>query len=118
MNDVPRGPKFILEATSTVVITDQATGSVDMECLASGIPQPTYNWYRNVSQGMTLLNTDVDERYTITNGKLNIENPTSSSDSGYYVCFVENTQGKIRSAPAQLSFASKFGQIGQCPFFV
>ena len=107
INEVPRGPKFMVEATSTVVITDRASGTINMECLASGVPQPDYGWYRNYSQEIVPLTSTVDPRYTITNGKLTIENPVSSSDTGYYYCVVHNSEGKIRSAPSQLSFASK-----------
>lgn len=103
-----RGPRFIIEASSTVVITDEAKGLVYMECIASGIPQPDYSWIRNNSGVITPILSAMDNRYTITNGKLTIEDPNESADAGKYQCKVQNDVGIIVSVPAQLSFASRF----------
>lgn len=111
LNDVHRGPKFVIEASSTVVISDEARGMVYMECIASGIPQPDYSWIRNNSGVITPISSVMDNRYTITNGKLTIENPSEAKDAGKYQCKVENVVGTIISAPAQLSFAS----LGEFP---
>lgn len=115
INDVKRGPRFLLEASSTVVILDQqntqVTGLVYMECIASGIPQPDYNWIRNSSGLIEQITSVADSRYTVTNGKLTIENPEEKKDAGVYQCKVSNSEGAIISAPAQLSFAS----LGQFP---
>ncbi|XP_053377933.1 contactin-4-like isoform X2 [Mercenaria mercenaria] len=115
MNDVHRGPKFTVEASSTVVIIDEdqgmAKGMVYLECIGGGIPQPDYSWIRNNSGVIQPVDTSDDSRYTITNGKLTIEDPKESKDAGIYQCKVENSVGAIVSAPAQLSFAS----LGEFP---
>ncbi|KAL4226978.1 Contactin-3 [Mactra antiquata] len=108
---VPRGPKFLLEASSTVVISDEAEGQVYMECRAFGIPQPNYQWFQNTTGGLREITSALDTRYTITNGKFTIENPYEEKDAGIYQCRVENTEGAIVSAPAMLSFAT----LGEFP---
>ncbi|XP_060590084.1 contactin-4-like isoform X2 [Ruditapes philippinarum] len=111
LNDVQMGPKFIVEAESTVVISDKAEGMVYMECIASGIPQPEYKWITYISGEVTQIESKIDPRYTITNGKFTIEDPSEAKDAGVYQCLVENSVGAIISAPAQLSFAS----LGEFP---
>ena len=80
---------------------------VYMECIASGIPQPEYKWITNNSGIVNEIESKLDSRYTITNGKFTIENPAESKDAGVYQCLAENSVGAIISAPAQLSFASE-----------
>ncbi|XP_052780285.1 contactin-like [Mya arenaria] len=103
LNKVPRGPKFLIEASSTVVLMEKSSRSVFMECLAVAIPQPEYEWLRN-STGV--INSQVDNRYTVSNGKLSIDYPTDQKDTGTYQCKVKNPAGVIISSFAQLSFAT------------
>ena len=56
------------------------------------------------------VKTATDSRYTLTNGKLTIQNP-DDRDSRYYRCEASNPQGKIISNYAQLAMGSKYTQI-------
>ena len=47
-----------------------------------------------------------DTRYTITNGKLSIQNPVES-DEGAYQCQAENQFGRIISPPVSIDFGCK-----------
>ncbi|KAL5013276.1 hypothetical protein ScPMuIL_007546 [Solemya velum] len=101
-NIVPRGPKLIVNPVDTIILGE--TTSVYLECVAVGYPQAEYTWMRNSSQELITSNTD--ERYTLTNGRLTIQEPQDSLDSGDYQCTAANQFGELLSPPVQLSFAT------------
>ncbi|XP_052286931.1 contactin-5-like [Dreissena polymorpha] len=106
VNMVPRGPKFVMEASSTVVMMEKSSRSVNMECIAFSIPQAEYLWTRNTSTGLVVINSQMNSRYTISNGRLTIDYPTDTLDNGFYQCTASNVVGKIISSFAQLTFAT------------
>ncbi|XP_069141765.1 contactin-like [Argopecten irradians] len=112
-NLVPRGPQMYIDPIDTEILGK--TRLVFMECGAKGYPQPTYTWTRNSSQFIITATTDA--RYTLTNGRLSIQDPTEGKDSGEYQCEAENRYGKITSAPVLLSFAflGSFTNVDRAP---
>ena len=46
-------------------------------------------------------------RYTLSGGRLTIQNPKVGEDEDFYRCTVENDQGKIMSKVAQIMFGCK-----------
>ena len=102
LDDVQRGPTFIQQPYDVEVFVGYMT-SVHLDCLAQGKPNPEYTWMRG--------NTEIDktnQRYTLTGGRLSIEDPQEVLDTGEYSCLAHNLYGTIRSAPLTLSFASKY----------
>ncbi|KAJ8307434.1 hypothetical protein KUTeg_015518 [Tegillarca granosa] len=97
-NRAPRGPKFIIQPRSIV-----AVGSVhnaEFECVAVGLPQPIYTILKIKSDGTSVaLSSSIDPRYTITNGKLSIQNPNDINDTALYHCVVENQFGPLGEFP-------------------
>ena len=77
-----------------------------IECAADGNPQPSYKWYRKSSsaEADVEITSSVDARYTLTNGKLSIEDPSEKSDGGKYQCFAHNEMGVIMSEPVYVAF--------------
>ncbi|XP_021356952.1 contactin-like isoform X1 [Mizuhopecten yessoensis] len=110
---VPRGPEMYINPIDTEILGK--TRLVFLECEAKGLPQPTYTWTRNSSQDVITPTTDI--RYTLTNGRLSIQDPTESKDAGQYQCEAENRFGKIISAPVFLSFAflGDFTNVDRAP---
>ena len=80
------------------------TGTVaTLPCIATGLPAPTFRWYRNIGSSNPQIVDLSDVRYSIPdpgtgNGSLTI-NPTSVSDTNTYVCEADNSasgQGGVR----------------------
>ena len=46
----------------------------------------------------------IQERYTVINGKMVIDEPTDTEDNGNYQCVASNPSGSILSNEVQLSF--------------
>ncbi|WAR26777.1 CONT-like protein [Mya arenaria] len=66
-----------------------------------------YDWYTSGERDPSRKNPRyVDNRYTVSNGKLSIDYPTDQKDTGTYQCKVKNPAGVIISSFAQLSFAT------------
>ena len=105
VNDIPRGPTFLVEPVETTILG--ATPAVYLECVAFGVPPPTYRWLKRVGQQYSYLVAVSDSRYTLTNGRLSISNPTKDDESDYY-CEARNDLGLIRSRIVQLSFGGEF----------
>ncbi|XP_033745615.1 contactin-like [Pecten maximus] len=102
----------------TYINTQRYLGRLDLcswSVGAKGLPQPTYVWTRNSSQDIITANTDT--RYTLTNGRLSIQDPTEGKDAGRYQCEAENRFGKIISAPVFLSWAflGSFTNVDRAP---
>ncbi|XP_046353215.1 contactin-like [Haliotis rufescens] len=113
-NDIPRGPKFLVEPSDTTILG--STTAVFMECVAHAVPNPKYQWYRIVGNQTFPLDATTDNRYTLTNGRLTINNPTSRDES-YYQCKAENYLGTVLSRTGQLSFGDlgEFSNVGVAP---
>ncbi|XP_048236575.1 contactin-like [Haliotis rufescens] len=100
---IPRGPKFLNRHPDIVIAGRNPTASI--ECRASGTPQPTFKWYKSYGTAkQTEVTSSVDERYTLTNGRLTIQAPDSTLDLGSYQCTATNSVGRIISDPIQVSF--------------
>ena len=100
-------PTFNEEPQNAVVFARDAAGnraSVNLTCMASGVPTPTITWFRN---GAPL---SLDQRITVNaNGTLHIANITENTDATQagtsYHCTATNKFGTIRSRTAILSYA-------------
>ncbi|KAK6176500.1 hypothetical protein SNE40_014772 [Patella caerulea] len=102
-NLVPRGPDFLIEPEDTVILGE--TTSMYLDCVATGMPLPKYTWHKINSTGKILVSYEADNRYTLTNGRLSIANPSSVDESDYQ-CLAENSQGMALSQRVKLSFGS------------
>ncbi|XP_067683459.1 contactin-like isoform X1 [Haliotis asinina] len=113
-NDIPRGPRFLVEPSDTTILG--STTAVFMECVAHAVPDAKYQWYRFVDNRTFALDASTDSRYTLTNGRLTINNPTTR-DEGYYQCKASNYLGVALSKTAQLSFGDlgEFSNVGVAP---
>ena len=60
------------------------------------------------SNEATEIDPELQDRYTITNGRLTIDNPNLSIDNGEFQCIVSNEYGSAVSDKIQLTFACKF----------
>ncbi|XP_029647063.1 contactin-2 isoform X1 [Octopus sinensis] len=100
-NNIKRGPIMKMEPNNTVFVLD-VDESVVLECLATGNPQVKYKWYK----GSQELSSTVNNRYTVTNGRLSITNPQASDSATDYRCEASNEFGSIYSTNAQLTAGS------------
>ncbi|XP_076455738.1 contactin-3-like [Babylonia areolata] len=110
-NVLEKGPHFTLQPVSTVVVGDPDLA--ELECVADANPPPTYRWYRGDSLEEEVT-ASVDSRYTLTNGKLTIQNPKEEEDSGFYRCTAQNRLGMVISNDVQLSFGD-LGEFSNVP---
>ncbi|VDI31183.1 contactin 1 [Mytilus galloprovincialis] len=112
LDETANGPIFDSDGVPENIWFLKSTRSLYLECLAIGYPQPTYKWLRGPTfeQISEEVKTATDSRYTLTNGKLTIQNP-DDRDSRYYRCEASNPQGKIISNYAQLAM----GTLGEFP---
>ena len=60
------------------------------ECLATGMPDPTYSWYKN---GVIISDQDLPTLYFAS---------VQVSDRGLYSCTVTNSEGTAQSEPVYL----------------
>ncbi|XP_076456071.1 contactin-like [Babylonia areolata] len=99
---VQRGPHLVVSPQSQVVVGQTGEPAV-LECVASALPEATYTWFRGpgFEEEVTAA---TDERYTLTNGRLAIEQPEEELDAGDYRCQASNKFGTILSTAATLSF--------------
>ncbi|KAK3105542.1 hypothetical protein FSP39_000096 [Pinctada imbricata] len=104
---VKYGPRFITQPEDVVMVAK--TKSLFIECRALAYPLPNYRWYRGENFD-ELITTNTDVRYTLTNGRLTIQNP-DDTDQNTYRCEAENEFGKIISSPAVITF----GYLGEFP---
>lgn len=127
---IERGPKFIIQPEKTVYENPKSKNEEDdegdvvsnpsgvakeertfIECIADGVPQPDYTWFKHYDGKTIEIKPDTDERYTVINGRLNIIEPDESKDVGKYQCKAGNNHGSIMSNIAELSFGCKFFSI-------
>ncbi|CAL1546787.1 unnamed protein product [Lymnaea stagnalis] len=109
-----RGPSISFISPDTVFYEVAGrTSTVVLECVASGNPRPTYKWVRPSTnrQQDEDVNSDLDPRYDVTNGRLTIHNPDPAKDVSSYTCVVSNALGTVMSTPVELSY----GYLGQFP---
>lgn len=97
----PRGPKFYLYPTDIEILG--STSEVYLECAATGLTQPTYQWTVTREDGQT--RPIVGPRYIVTNGRVTISNPQVALDGGSYQCSAKNEFGVVLTPPVVLSFA-------------
>ena len=83
--------------SATTVDLDDPVG---LECVASGIPDVDYAWFRLEARG--LVRVVLNDRVMANNGSLNITMATRQ-DAGNYVCVVSNELANITSTAAQLT---------------
>lgn len=111
----PKGPKFILQQPNIIVVRTDSSISASIEYMATGIPLPSYSIIHTDGMGNTTeITASLDKRFTITNGKLTINNPMEAIDTGSYHCIAQNQHGLVVSNPMDLSFGCKF----QIYFFI
>ncbi|KAK3583433.1 hypothetical protein CHS0354_025554 [Potamilus streckersoni] len=103
LKDIQSGPKIISEPKSVIVVGEEVQ-SVTVECIAAGNPLTKYKWYRPKSNDDEEVTAAIDDRYTISGGRLTIENPNNVNDSNSYWCVVENQFGKVLGQTAQIWF--------------
>ena len=65
-------------------------GQATFECLATGVPDPTYSWYKN---GAIISDQDLPTLYFAN---------VQVSDRGLYSCTVTNNEGTAQSEPVYL----------------
>nr|XP_034306607.1 contactin-like [Crassostrea gigas] len=109
----PRGPKFYLYPTDTEILG--STSEVYLECAATGLTQPTYQWTITREDGQT--RPIVGPRYIVTNGRVSINNPQVALDGGSYQCSAKNEFGVVLTPPVVLSFADlgEFSNVDTAP---
>lgn len=109
----PRGPKFYLYPTDTEILG--STSEVYLECAATGLTQPTYQWTVTREDGQT--RPIVGPRYIVTNGRVSINNPQVALDGGSYQCSAKNEFGVVLTQPVVLSFADlgEFSNVDTAP---
>ncbi|XP_046563536.1 contactin-like [Haliotis rubra] len=114
-NDVPRGPRFLSEPYDMVEIGDAETASI--ECVATAMPPPIYRMYHTLQNVTVQITPDLDDRFSLTNGKLTIADPREDPDGGRYQCEAENEFGVVISNQMQLSFGNlgEFSNVGREP---
>uniref|UniRef100_A0A0B7AM68 Contactin n=1 Tax=Arion vulgaris TaxID=1028688 RepID=A0A0B7AM68_9EUPU len=111
----PRGPIFLQQPEETVILGK--TNTVYLDCLASGNPEPTYEWLKDNKQG-SMVPLPPDRRFSFTTGKLEITNP-NATDETTYQCKATNQFGTILSTTAQLSFGflAEFSNVPPAPVY-
>ncbi|XP_060078104.1 contactin-like [Ylistrum balloti] len=118
MDDIMFGPQMTVQPQSVIVVS-RATKAV-LECRALGNPRPQYTWYKMVNGSEVMITSSVDDRFTLTNGKLTIQNPNEDADANErYQCTIENKYGKIFSDPVSLSFGflGDFSNVQDAPVY-
>ncbi|GFO37283.1 contactin [Plakobranchus ocellatus] len=112
---IEKGPHFLVEPRSVVVVSrsDKSVAPVALECVANAFPQPTYRWFRrpNFDREVSMLE---DDRITITNGKLTINNPSEDKDWDVYRCSAENKYGRVISGSVEITFGA-LGEFNNVP---
>lgn len=107
---VERGPRFTVLPSNIVLTTRSYLPSI--ECIATGNPQPKYQWQRKrPTMDVEILTSN--NAYTISNGKLTFDSTrlNETRDAGEYYCVASNKFGSVRSEPSRVSF----GRLAQFP---
>ncbi|XP_012936570.1 contactin [Aplysia californica] len=113
-SQAPRGPTFVLEPMDTVVLG--ATDAVHLDCVATGRPEPSYEW--RILVGDYMVKLQPHDRLTITTGRLTISNPVES-DTGVYQCVAVNEYGTVLSSTSKLTFGDlgEFSNVEEAPVY-
>uniref|UniRef100_A0A8W8LNB3 Ig-like domain-containing protein n=1 Tax=Magallana gigas TaxID=29159 RepID=A0A8W8LNB3_MAGGI len=113
LESAPRGPKFYLYPTDIEILG--FTSEVYLECAATGLTQPTYQWTVTREDGQT--QPIVGPRCIVTNGRVTISNPQVALDGGSYQCRAKNEFGVVLTPPVVLSFADlgEFSNVDTAP---
>ena len=102
---VPKKSEIISQKGDTTIIG--RTTLVYLDCVARGVPLPSFYWTRTVGGTTQRVTSTLDSRYTVINGRLSIQDPKEHQDAGQYQCVVSNDIGTILGTPSQLDFAGK-----------
>lgn len=105
-----RGPSFAQQPVDQVVDSEFKPEKILMQCVATGIPSPSYSWFKLKLVGSEEELQKIDlvkkDNLAITGGNLVISKPNEDQDSGQYTCRAENKLGAIYSQTATLSFTT------------
>lgn len=86
-------------------------GELTWTCEAFGIPDVTYNWFRNGEiLNMETLSSEDKDRYSIQDNVLSIKNLDPERDQAMYQCRAKN-QLKTRYSSAQLRILCNYLNI-------
>lgn len=105
----PRGPIMKIQPENVVITT--RSNQPNLECMAYGIPQPTYTWLRGDNLQIIIRPST---NYVLTNGKLTFQNVTTEiAYSGSYQCKAENEFGSILSNVVRIThgFLNEFSNV-------
>lgn len=85
-------------------VTEPLNSPAELECVAYGIPDLDYTWYRI---GDTVVMVELDARVMERNGTLTIA-MTTREDGGLYQCVASNDRGDVTSDPVMLTIIGMF----------
>ncbi|XP_052212292.1 contactin-5-like [Dreissena polymorpha] len=102
LSHIERGPVITRQPRSVVVF--EGVQSVEITCLATGQPLPTYQFLATGNENITKVFPN--DRYTLTAGKLTITGPDQTIDSPTYQVMVSNSVGTVLSDTADIIFGS------------
>jgi len=100
---IERGPKFTIQPIDRVYEPEDEFGLTFIDCRADSYPAASYYWFKEKDGTMIQVDPAKEKRYTVTNGRLMITDPTSTEDDGLYQCRAFNDFGFILSDNAKLS---------------
>ncbi|GAV00648.1 hypothetical protein RvY_11468-1 [Ramazzottius varieornatus] len=109
--EVPSAPSIIDEPIDAIFDTTDWTHNnwTSFHCVASGFPEPEYQWHRiqfvNGEEQEHLVDPLLDKRYTQTDGDLTIHAPNSAVDRGEFRCSASNPYGTVRSRRVSIRYA-------------
>lgn len=98
IQNIPKAPHMTLEPGAVMVL--DIVSSLFLECLADGIPHPSYKWYKNGEE----ITSNTDSRYTLSTGRFSIQNPSAAHDEDKYHCEATNELGVTLSNPVMIAF--------------
>ena len=97
----------------TIPIRDQHIdigGSMNLNCIANGIPGVSYSWYINGTElTLDIIEAAERPRFTIQHNSLTITD-VKKIDQGMYQCAATNLYG-TRYSTAQVRVLCKFGAV-------
>ncbi|KAL4221697.1 hypothetical protein ACF0H5_019952 [Mactra antiquata] len=105
---IQKGPVFVELSDDTVVFEE--VRYVEVECIARSNPLSTYTFWRGKTYS-TATQVSSSTRYTLTGGKLTIQDPIEEEDDDMYHCRATNSIGTTISEMIRVSF----GYIGDFP---
>ena len=105
---LPRGPLFTKQPNTVIYDTgNKQSVQVVFNCEASANPLPSYVWYVWRDQKRQLVDLS-DQKKTVTNGRLSIQDPDRTYDNGDYQCEAKSPLGAVLSDWATLSFGCEY----------